>query len=442
MPKTSPEESKEPKDIKEAKEPKPKADELPIVVEQDILESLKWILENLKSIALLSPFGLAGYLLLQNQILMAVLVAVFGFVARVIYVVWKNSTDGFTDEIGITATQWGRGIAKSLAKYLPKWLGDRFEDIKWRFSGVDQKYLDCLAEDCLWLLTDGYRQDKQGKVKDPTLEEVFVHLKVNSSRFDFAGNLTTSPLGSRREELREIKEEQLSIWEVLARSNEPSYRRVLINAWGGFGKTTLLRHVAYTYGNYPAIPRRHKVQRFIPFLLYLRENKITDHIDLGLPELITQHYLPPLLVGRKLRFPNNWVENLLDEGKALIFFDGFDEVKEDQKSAMSEWIGQQMAAYPRSVFILTSRPDGYKEGYTATEKPYREITIEPLNKEQWGEFISKWYFCQLRESRSQADKYIRRIQRESITKAQEVIDQINKGSIELQKMVSKRLFIK
>jgi hypothetical protein len=412
--------------------PNSKPDDLPPLIKQGIRDTIQ-------SILLLSPFGVAGFLVTQNQLAIAVLVAILGFVARVFYVVWKNSTDGFIEGIKEPSRQWGINLS---TKYLPEWLKNRFEDIKWRFSKVEKNYLDCLAEDCLWLLTDGYRQDRQGKVKDPTLEEVFVHLRVNSSRFDFAGNLTTSPLGSRREELREIKEEQLSIWEVLARSNEPSYRRVLINAWGGFGKTTLLRHVAYTYGKNPAIPRRHKVQRFIPFLLYLRENKITDHIDLSLPELITQHYLPPLLVGRKLRFPNNWVENLLHEGKALIFFDGFDEVKEDQKSAMSEWIGKQMAAYPRSVFILTSRPDGYKEGYTATEKPYREITIEPLDKKQWGEFISKWYFCQLRESRSQADKYSRRIKRESVVKAQEVITQINKGSAELQKMVSNPLLLK
>ncbi len=401
----------------------PKPDNMALLVSQGIRAIAKW-----------SPYGLAGYLVLNNQLLMGIIV----FVAKLLYTAFAAYGRGAlrkTDEI------YERRGSEGIEKFV-NWLDALNEELTWKLSGVDKKYLDCLAEDCLWLLTDGYRQDRQGKVKDPTLEEVFVHLRVNSSRFDFAGNLTTSPLGSRREELREIKEEQLSIWEVLARSKEPSYRRVLINAWGGFGKTTLLRHVAYTYGKNPAIPHRHKVQRFIPFLLYLRENKITDHIDLGLPELITQHYLPPLLLGKKLKFPSNWVENLLHEGKALIFLDGFDEVKEDQKSAMSEWIGKQMTAYRRSVFVLTSRPDGYKEGYTATEKPYREITIKPLDEEQWGEFISKWYFCQLRESRSQADKHIRRIKRESVVKAQEVIAQINKGSTELKKMVTNPLLLK
>lgn len=426
MPKNSPEEPKEPQ---EAKELKPKVDELPIVVEQGILESIK-------SIAPWSPFGVAaGYFVVQNQIVMAVLVAVFGFIARVIYVTWKESTDGFIEEIRPSARQWGGG----LRKYLLEWLGDRFEDLKWRFSKVEKNYLDCLAEDCLWLGTDGYIKDR---VKDPTLEEVFVHLKVNSYGFDFKGKLTTSPLGSRCEESREIAEEQLSIWDVLARSNEPSYRRVLINARGGQGKTTLLRHVAYTYGKKPAVPRRHKVDKFIPFLLYLRESKITDHIDRGLPALITQHYLPALLAGRKLKFPPNWVENLLHEGKALIFLDGFDEVKKEQKSAMSEWIGQQMAAYPRSMFVLTSRPDGYEEGYTAAEKPYKAITIKPFDEEQWQYFISKWYFCQMREKRSQAEKYIRVIKRQSVAKAQDVIAQIKRGSDELQEMVTNPLLLK
>ena len=431
MPKTSPEEPKEPKEIKEPKKPKapkPKADNLPEVIEQGIRDGVQAIL-------LWSPFGLAGYLVTQNQIAMAAIVAVFAFVARVIYAVWKNSTEGFIEGISITSRQWGEGAAK----YLPEWLDDRFEDIQWRFSKVEKNYLDCLAEECLWVGTDGYIKDR---VKDPTLEEVFVHLKVNSYGFDFKGKLTTAPLGSRCEESKEIVEEQLSIWDVLARSNEPSYRRVLINARGGQGKTTLLRHVAYTYGKKPAVPRRYKVDKFIPFLLYLRESKITDHIDLGLPALIAKHYLPALLAGRKLKFPPNWVENLLHKGKALIFLDGFDEVKKEQKSAMSEWIGEQMAAYPRSMFVLTSRPDGYEEGYTATEKPYKSITIEPFDEEQWQDFISKWYFCQMREKRSQAEKYIRVIKRQSIAKAQDVIAQIKRGSKELQEMVTNPLLLK
>lgn len=61
--------------------------------------------------------------------------------------------------------------------------------------------------------------------------------------------------------LRLGRSDGLSIWDLLKESRcVPSYRRLAIVAWGGYGKTTLLRHVAYMYA-------KRKTERGVPKLL-------------------------------------------------------------------------------------------------------------------------------------------------------------------------------
>jgi ATP/maltotriose-dependent transcriptional regulator MalT len=37
----------------------------------------------------------------------------------------------------------------------------------------------------------------------------------------------------------------MQIWDLLQRvRQEPAYRQIALRAWGGYGKTTLLKHVA------------------------------------------------------------------------------------------------------------------------------------------------------------------------------------------------------
>ena len=73
-------------------------------------------------------------------------------------------------------------------------------------------------------------------------------------------------------------------------------------------------------------------------------------------------------------------------------FDGFDEVPEHHRPAISKWISQQMRLHAQAVFILTSRPAGYKD-YTA-QKPAMPIFVKKFTPEQQADFIRKWYFCQ------------------------------------------------
>ena len=112
------------------------------------------------------------------------------------------------------------------------------------------------------------------------------------------------PLGGSAELMRAAAQNELRIWDLLAQIKQyPAFSRMAILAWGDYGKTTLLRHITYTYcqDHY----RRYKVPKFLPVLLHLRkwQEVIATEQNLDLPRLIEQHHLPSLPEGAGLQLP-------------------------------------------------------------------------------------------------------------------------------------------
>ncbi|NER00122.1 MAG: hypothetical protein F6K30_26060 [Cyanothece sp. SIO2G6] len=127
----------------------------------------------------------------------------------------------------------------------------------------------------------------------------------------------------------------------------------------------------------------------------------------SLPRLITEYYLKQLSVNHPLTAPRYWAENILVQGKALVMFDGFDEVPPSSRPLVSQWLSNQMREYGQSVFILTSRPAGYQH-YTA-QTPTIPLWVNKFTAAQQEEFIYKWYLCQ--EKCYRAEKQLRQAQK-------------------------------
>ena len=175
----------------------------------------------------------------------------------------------------------------------------------------------CQAKDCQSFLPRGITQ-QHGGIFIPLLEEVFVEPKLDY-RATRAG-LKEPVLSSQSE---------LTIWSFLAKAKAiPTFRQMVVLAWGGYGKTTLLRHIAFRYG----IKQTPKgVPQLTPILITLRKYReiLAQDSPPDLPELINQHHIPNLPESDVLQPPSDWAKNLLRNGRALVMFDGFDEVAEN-----------------------------------------------------------------------------------------------------------------
>ncbi len=212
---------------------------------------------------------------------------------------------------------------------------------------------------------------------------------------------------------------------------ESIYRSMVIQAWGGYGKTTLLRHVTYIYCKKLYSQAPYKAPQLLPVLLDFRQwQKVIIEEKPDLPTLIEKYHLPYLPGGKDVKLPPNWAKHWLSQKDGmLVMFDGFDEVKEQRKegeekprSLVSRWVGQQMRDYPNAVFILTSRPAAYRLDFDAESKFNLSFYIKGLNADQRERFIQSWYLS--REKHFSANPNHPAVTTEAYRRTQDLLQQL------------------
>lgn len=248
-------------------------------------------------------------------------------------------------------------------------------------TGFERRYLHHQSLECQEYRTEGINLYEGIFV--PLLQDVAVPLELGFSQLE-----------SGVDKSRLTDNNLLTIWDVLRQANQqPTFRQVVIIAWGGYGKTTLLKHITYAYSNKKH--NRYKVSPKIPVLLMLRQHQhiLARDVPLTLPELIALHHVPNLPGASDLQVPPRWAKEILVRGKAVVMMDGFDEVPEQHRQTISNWINLQMRSYPRSIFIVTSRPSAYTQDYR-DPKPTTTLFIQDFRLSQQEHFIKQWYFSQ------------------------------------------------
>lgn len=267
-----------------------------------------------------------------------------------------------------------------------------------KVSGVEEQYFLCQAWACR-------RQKSEGVIQHngiflPLLEEIYVPLELDASSL---------PAGWRKFPDRHLEKSARDgvcghkIWDLLGKTDqELTFRQIVVLAWGGYGKTTLLKHIAYTYGM-DQQKDKYGVPRRVPFLLVLRKHRdrLAQDQPPTLPELIKNHHIPDLPDSDKLAdLPEDWVQKKLNRGEAVVMLDGFDEVASGQRPAVARWINDQMRHYSKSVFIVTSRPKAYtdQEPADCLELSTR-LWVQDFNEAQRRDFVEHWYLCQERYAR-------------------------------------------
>jgi hypothetical protein len=291
-----------------------------------------------------------------------------------------------------------------------------------RVTRAEDAYLLSQALSCRDYKSEG--MGSRDRISIPMLQQVFVPLELDWSAIPpgLEKRLRKGASWQEGEALREI-----CIWDFLAKvRQEPAYRQLAIVAWGGFGKTTLLKHIAYTYG----MKKQGKFNAphpLIPVLLPLRNYKdlLTQDKPPTLPELVMQQHLKAIevaeLSAKLKKLPANWFGDVLTKGNALVMMDGFDEIPESQRLALSRWIADQMRQFDRSVFMLTSRPNAYPEDFS---DPLRtKFWVRPFKPQQQEAFVRQWYSCQEKLDRGGRDTP--EVTKEATRNADSLLQQIN-----------------
>lgn len=176
--------------------------------------------------------------------------------------------------------------------------------------------------------------------------------------------------------------------------------RLVINGPAGAGKSTLLRWCAITAarqvinacsedGGAPlngAMDWRGR----IPVLIRLR--------DCPNGRLPAANDLPKFLAKHLPAAPVNWMTDILASGRAIVLFDGVDEIHRDQRPLLAEEIGELLSAYPACTYVVTTRPGAVEPGWLRRLE-FIEARVEPMSRQDREEFIEKWYRSAARELR-------------------------------------------
>jgi hypothetical protein len=170
-------------------------------------------------------------------------------------------------------------------------------------------------------------------------------------------------------------------------------RYLLIRGAAGCGKTTLLRWAAVQAGRGPTTeehhdrgnegaPRQSAWQSLLPFIIRLR-----DYADGELPR--PQDY--PLKLAKELPdAPAGWMDGVLEGGRALLMFDGADELPPTRRGEVIAEIRQLMKTYAKNAFVVTTRPEAV-ELAEFRELGFVSARVEPLSPDDRNAFIDRWH---------------------------------------------------
>ncbi|MFI9201896.1 NACHT domain-containing protein [Streptomyces sp. NPDC053048] len=161
-------------------------------------------------------------------------------------------------------------------------------------------------------------------------------------------------------------------------------QRVLVRGLAGSGKTTLLQWLAViSAGQQPPGSLAH-FRDLIPFVLPLR----TLHLHSALPS--PAQFLEAVRSTLASCQPLGWADRVLASGRGLLLIDGIDEVPSQRREQTKEWLRDLLAAYPRSHFLVTTRPSAVPERWLEGSR-FTELTVRPMNRRDVTVFATRWH---------------------------------------------------
>ncbi|HEX4704940.1 MAG TPA: NACHT domain-containing protein [Pseudonocardiaceae bacterium] len=200
--------------------------------------------------------------------------------------------------------------------------------------------------------------------------------------------------------------------------------RVLLQGGAGAGKTTFLVRLRLLAARRLFGGDATGGPDVMPFFVPLR--RFADSDLPGLEDLVAID--ARALVGER---PTGWASSIFRDGRGLLLVDGLDELTTDRRADALAWLGELVAAYPRSRFVVTSRPSALDPDW-ADEHGFVTFDLLPLSDIGIRDFIANWHEA-ARQRETGADE------RAWLTDAERALGNTLSNRPELRKLASSPL---
>jgi formylglycine-generating enzyme required for sulfatase activity/energy-coupling factor transporter ATP-binding protein EcfA2 len=164
---------------------------------------------------------------------------------------------------------------------------------------------------------------------------------------------------------------------------------ILLRGGAGTGKTTLIKHLAYTVTHDIG---HSSLKGYLPVMVFLKDLWLIygEELKKTRKKLIFEELLSLYLEKDKCQLDWETVSNYLDRQKALFLIDGLDEVPQHLRQDLVDIIAKFQFQHNQNRFLLTGRPHGIT-GQAMTRFGDDLHDIESLDDAKIKNFIKKWF---------------------------------------------------
>ncbi|NAT10007.1 hypothetical protein C4E22_00360 [ANME-1 cluster archaeon AG-394-G06] len=164
---------------------------------------------------------------------------------------------------------------------------------------------------------------------------------------------------------------------------------ILLRGKAGMGKTTLIKHLANTIIEGSC---QNALRDYLPVIVFLKDLWLVyrEELKKSGARITFEPLLEAYLEKSKCPLDLAVISNFLQHNRALLMFDGLDEIPEEIRDDLVELIADFQFENKKNRFLITGRPHGIAGRPNERFGKYI-CEIEYLDDQKINEFIRKWF---------------------------------------------------